>query len=316
MKGNDQTLLKAIEALDVGAVRAAINDGADVHAYFGGRTLIGCCLDTTYTWPRLFDPRVTPIVCLLLEAGAEADLPVDEGEEGTALHEVAMHGPRDVVEALLNAGANPNLLLDGETAFDIAEFDYWYHSMGASAEHDCSILARADLPVVPEPGEETEGSGAFNRWTRWSQQQFIPLLRRRGALRGSELESRPVKEGLWVDADIRGGIATRWGVVEDAVRERLDSDTKEAIARWCESYVNPWIEGFDAAKVAAFDYDEHASEGLRVAQRLVAGLDPEVPVYFVALSRAALNRRSHETDTLEWTPQHPVFTGIDRWVSH
>lgn len=310
MKDLDRALLKAVDELDVGAVRAALKDGADVHAYRNGRTLIGRCLDTTYPWPRLFDPRVAWIVRLLLQVGAEPDQPVDEGEEGTALHEVAMHGPYDVVEALLDAGANPNLRQDKETALDIAEFDYWYHSIKTTAEHDCSILARTDLPVLPMPDEETELEGAFECWTRWSQQQFIPLLRRRGACRSSELDARSVDGGLWVNADIRGGIATRGGMVKGEALARLSASLREAFTHWCESYVNPWVDGFDAARVASFDYDEHARAGLGLAQCLVEELKLAVPTYFVALSRAALDRRSHGTDALEWTPQHPVFVSL------
>lgn len=99
---------RQVKAEDLGPLRAALEAGGSPDQLTGtGHNLLGLAVFRTCQVKRKGPWPVPPLVALLLEFGANPNRPVHPDHPETALYHAA-HGPSaDLVNALLDAGANP-----------------------------------------------------------------------------------------------------------------------------------------------------------------------------------------------------------------
>src|SRR5688572_5397657 len=96
-------LSRAVWTGDIEAVRAILDDGADIHYVRPhGYTVL---IDFLYGRSILKDPELLPLLRLLIDRGADLDAESDYGE--SALSVASRVGRFDAVELLLDAGAKP-----------------------------------------------------------------------------------------------------------------------------------------------------------------------------------------------------------------
>jgi ankyrin repeat protein len=112
----DQYLIDACWDLNIEEVRLAIEKGANVNAVreYGYFPLLACVDDKN----RENSKQIIEILDLLLEKGAHIDFYLDD-KETVLIYSSWLLRSYEVVEFLLNKGANPNILNDGETALDL-----------------------------------------------------------------------------------------------------------------------------------------------------------------------------------------------------
>lgn len=112
----DQFLISACSSLKIEEVQKAIQKGANVNAVgkYSEFPLLTCV-----DFQEAKDSKlIIEILDLLLNNGADIDFQVDD-DETALIHSAWLLHSYDVVEFLLNKGANPNLIFDGETALDL-----------------------------------------------------------------------------------------------------------------------------------------------------------------------------------------------------
>ncbi len=169
----DAGLLEAIKAVDAGAVRAALEGGADaaaaepdgttplhwaVHADDAGivELLLAAGADAAAANRYGVAPIAlacvngnADIVRLLLEAGVDPDTTLAEGE--TALMTAARTGAQDVVELLLDHGADVNAAeaWRGQTALMWASAEGHAHVIPTMLSHGADVSARSAQGWTP-----------------------------------------------------------------------------------------------------------------------------------------------------------------------
>ena len=97
-------------------------------------------------------------VLMLLEQGARADAVFEEGE--TSLHVAGIKGITGIAEALLAAGADPNVAATGEHSLQFAPLHWWVYSSMPKEQRAAGIAAllgagaKASAVVFDEEGSE------------------------------------------------------------------------------------------------------------------------------------------------------------------
>lgn len=167
----DIELVRACLALDFDKIKQAVESGADINIHVSesdfGREKVS--LDEKYTTPlqaavvdSYFDfddiGKVYEIVKYLLEHGAHADADAEPGSEFfTPLFQVSwLTHDYELCKILLEYGANPNTILEGETILDLTCCEY-------------NVIDDDEIPILDK---------------------VVELLKSRGALHSSEMQGK------------------------------------------------------------------------------------------------------------------------------
>jgi ankyrin repeat protein len=112
----DEYLINACRELNIENVRLAIEKGANVNAVgkYDFFPLLACVDNRD----RKDSKQIIEILNLLLENGANIDFNFDDIET-VLINSSWLLRSYEVVEFLLNKGADPNIVSDGETALDL-----------------------------------------------------------------------------------------------------------------------------------------------------------------------------------------------------
>ena len=183
---SNQLLADAIRKQAPEDVRAALAAGADPNGYIERSSMLGLMEGAAYPPSEMDRDPWLCILRILLESGADPNQPVDDYVgPGYLLHYFAQHAQLPAMRLMLEFGANPNLLQDGEdTALDLATGDAGYVACELGEHYQGH-----PLPEYPRPTEqEHDGQRtAYLLWLLSRHQEGCALLRGAGALRAREL---------------------------------------------------------------------------------------------------------------------------------
>jgi len=180
-------LLLAIEAADIEAARQALAAGADPNAVVDRASPL---VDAIGSGP-LRENRIVYLgtVRILLDAGADPNLPDEDGTSG-ALFEAVLVNDAEVMALLLAQGGNPNFLVDGQSLYDWAAWDYAFEAR-----------ENRQLPGTEEPSAaDCATSEARLSWLyRMASKYGFPapdhlrVMREAGAMTTAEMQASGVR---------------------------------------------------------------------------------------------------------------------------
>jgi ankyrin repeat protein len=134
-------------------VLAFFDQGADVNAIDGlGESMLMCAIGyVAYTLDLCF-------IELLIESGADLNYRTP-AENSTALHSAVFSYKPELMQLLLERGADPNVISDGESVLDLAEFDLWFEQtdqrMHRGRGPDCVKSLTEMISILEAHGAKT-----------------------------------------------------------------------------------------------------------------------------------------------------------------
>jgi hypothetical protein len=146
----------AVKAADASAVRRLAKATSINEPCSTADTILEVAIDSIEN----SDSRLK-IVQLLLECGADPSFRVND--ECGALFSAVLQKDTQVIRLLLQSGASPNVILDGEPIYSWSEFDYRYDEF--------------DLELPEKPTDADKASE--EQWLRYLDQLAIKYGRRR-----------------------------------------------------------------------------------------------------------------------------------------
>lgn len=198
-----------------------------------------------------------PIIALLVELGADIHYFTDDGD--CPLISACRTHKAEVVEFILQKGANPNFVYDyGETPLDWAEFDQWYHERESDGE---SYHVEAAREVT----------------------KMISILKSYGAKNLSELRAANVSGWLQVFGTYDTGLRTHGGEIEIKNVPNVTDGLKEEFEEWRASYWDSWGNLW-GEKPEGFDRESNNKWGRRLAKKMKELLPADIKVQFLYIN--------------------------------
>lgn len=180
MENNRNILIEAISKKDLPLVEKLLSDGSDINAQDAyGESVLDAAVFSLQE-----DPERHSIVKFLLHKGADPNLL--DNERGSPLHQPMFNMDTEMLELLLDYGADPNAAAgDAESNmfYDYAEFDYRFN------------VYDLRLPEKPTDFDELNEDNWLNFLQRLAEKynvrepDHLYLLRRRGAKAISEFKT-------------------------------------------------------------------------------------------------------------------------------
>jgi hypothetical protein len=306
---SDQALINAIKAQSLPDVLNALAAGANPNAYIKDVSILGLHDDAVWPTSRKYGDNWLAILDTLLKHGANPNLPADYGTP--LLHSLTLHPVLPGIEMLLAAGADPNLIAEGETALD-------WHSMDASYVETCGVpqehKARV-LPDYPLPSDDEWDSESLNAqlWLLSVHQQAYRILRKAGARFAWEMRQVPVNEVLCLYPDTFGGLHTRYGRPDDAFFTLIGEELTERIRCWAQAYVDPDVAGYHSAEVKAFDYWACLKETFAIGQAIATRLPEAIQIETYQPTRQSIEAGCTHGDAYIWRPATLIWARTSTW---
>jgi hypothetical protein len=242
------------------------------------------------------------ILKALLVAGADPNQPTDQRFGDLLLHALSQHSHLQAMQILLDHGADPNLLSEGDTALGWLCFDY-------SFEETCNLSPWYKGRVLPEydaTQEALEDEETASLWLVSRHQRGWAMLRQAGGLRAWELRQGPVSEILQLAPDVLGGLFTRYARPEELFLKSLGSVLMDRIECWTRDYPNPDLLGYESQIVKCFDYAAHLLEGMAIGQAIAPFLPAGTSLKIVMPTAESIAAKSTMLDLYTWSAE-------DRW---
>lgn len=310
MTNAQQQLLAAIKQQSLDGVKAALTLGANPNAYEQEESMLGWLGNAFDLLIEYESPSWLDVLEALLEAGADPNRPSDRRFGEYLLHGLSQHSHLPAMRRMLDHGADPNLVCDGDTALDVLCFDY-------SFEETCNLPAWYKGRVLPEyetpQADDLEDEKIRAMWLVSKHQRGWAMLRQAGGLRAWELKQGPVSETFGLYPDVRGGLYTRHARPESNFLAVLGSALNERIERWTHDYPNPDLLGYGAPVVKQFDYAAHLSEGMVIGQAIAPFLPDGVILEIVMPTAESIAANSNMIDTHTWNPLRQVWEKTEDW---
>lgn len=304
-----QNLIDAIKAQSLRGVQDALAAGARPNAYVQGVSMLGLHEDAVWPATKMHETNWLAILDVLLKHGANPDLPADHGVP--LLHSLSQSPVLPAIRTLLDAGANPNLLADGQTALD-------WESGDASYTETCCLPEEYKgrvLPNYPLPKEDEWDTGNVNcaRWLMSVHQRAYRMLRQAGALFSWELREVPVKEELCLYPDRLGGLYTSHGRPDAAFLARIGNDLLGRIRRWAADYVDPDVFGYDARETQQFDYAACLQEAFSIGKAIAPFLCEDVSLKTYLPTRESIAAGCTLGDAYKWNRVEEKWEKTSSW---
>ena len=223
--------VRAIHEGDVEALRRLLHDNAGLAAARTGdeEGRSGALLHAVTDWPGFF-PNAAEVVRLLIGAGADPNARIAGSfHTETPLHWAASTDDLEVADALIEGGADidasggsigsPVENAVGYGCWQVAHRLVW---AGAKVTHlwtaaALGLMSRVEELAATDPGPGTdEINHAFNQACAGGQPRAAAYLLERGA--DPQWTPDYAKDRTAAKAAIGGG--TRWGILQDWLRER------------------------------------------------------------------------------------------------
>ncbi|MFZ4538427.1 hypothetical protein [Propionivibrio sp.] len=309
MSDAQRQLLAAIKQQSLEGVKAALALGADTNAYDQERSMLGWHEDAVALLLEYEQPSWLAILEALLVAGANPNLPIEQRFLEYLLHALSQHSHLAAMRLILDYDADPNLVSEGDTALSRLNLDY-------SFEETCNLPDWYKGRVLPEyeaPQDDLEDRETASIWLVSRHQRGWAMLRQAGGLNSWELRQGPVSETLGLYPDVLGGLYTRHARPEAGFLASLGSALTERIARWSGEYKNPDLLGYEAQAVKNFDYAAHLTEGMAIGQAIAPFL-PEATALKIAMPTAAsIAAKSTMLDVHAWNSQSQAWEKTVDW---
>lgn len=309
MSDAQRQLLAAIKQQSLDGVKAALALGADPNAYDNEQSMLGWHEDAVAMLLEYEQPSWLSILEALLVAGANPNLPSDRRFGAYLLHSLSQHSHLAAMRLMLDHDADPNLVCEGDTALTRLDYDYSY-------EETCNLpdwhKGRA-LPEYEAPEDDFEDREIAAIWLVSRHQRGWAMLRQAGGLSSWELRQGPVSETLCIYPDVLGCLYTNHARPEASFLESLGSALNERIIRWGDEYKNPDLLGYEAQAVKSFDYAAHLAEGMAIGQA-IAPFMPESTALEIAMSNAeSIAAKSNMIDAYAWNNRSQVWEKTVDW---
>ena len=304
-------LLAAIKQQSLEGVKAALALGADPNAYDDeGQSMLGRLDDAAGLVLEYEQPSWLGILEALLVAGSDPNLPSDRRFGDYLLHGLSQFSLLPAMRLMLDHGADPNRVCDGDTALDVLSFEY-------SFEETCNLPAWYKGRVLPEyetpQDDDLEDEKTRAIWLVSRHQRGWAMLRQAGGLNAWELKQGPVTETLGLYPDVLGGLFTRYARPEAGFLASLGSALCERIDRWASDYPNPDLLGYDAPTVAQFDYAAHLAEGMTIGRAIAPFLPDGVTLEIVMPTAESIAARSTMFDRHVWNARSQAWEKTADW---
>lgn len=309
MTDKQQQLLAAIKDQSPGNVKVALAAGADPNAYADDRSMLSWHESKAGLLLEYEQPTWLDILEALLVAGANPNLSTDQRFEEFLLHSLSQGSILTAMRLVLDHGADPNLLCEGDTALNWLDSDYCY-------EETCNLPAWYKGRVLPEYEATPDDLDDYETAAIWlvaRHQRGWAMLRQAGGLCSWELTQGPVSEILALTPDRLGGLYTRHARPDASFLVSLGRALNERIARWTCDYLNPSLLGYDAHAVRRFDYAAHLREGMAIGEA-VAPFLPEGTELEIALPTAeSVAAQSTRIDVHTWNTKSRAWAKTADW---
>jgi len=191
-------------------IRELVSQGADVNSVKGDESVLMDALGFTNDHGGTEKSLDLHFIRLLVELGADVNFVSEEGD--SPIMSACFSHRWEPVECILQLGANPNHIFDGDTTpLSWADFDQYYHE-----KINCDEIAAANL------------------------KRTVELLEQYGAKYRDDLFTDKLERWLQISAWTPTGLLTIWGNIEitaiNGVTEELASD----FIQWRESHWDSW----------------------------------------------------------------------------
>ena len=297
----DQQLTAAIERQSLDEVRAALAAGADPNAYAGEYSMLGLHENAEWRITGKYSETWLSILRALLEAGADPNQSVSlyAGGPDLLIHSLSQFAVLPAIRMLLDFGADPNLLQDGETALDCANADASYTETCELPE-DYKGRVLPDYPMLTDEEYDDHYNLATQRWMMSKHQQAYAILRKAGALAAWELKEVPIAEELCLFPGRAGGLFTKRGRPDAEFLARIGGHLAGRIQAWVSSYVDPDVEGYESAEVQQFDYAQSLHEGMAIGEQLASFIADDVELTIYMPTTESIAAGCTHGDGYEW----------------
>ncbi len=313
MTGQQQQLLTAIKQQSLEGVKAALALGADPNAYDGeGKSMLGRHGNQAGLLLECERPSWLGILEALLVAGADPNLPSDQRFGEYLLHSLSQHSLLPAMRLMLDHGADPNRICEGDTALDVLVLDYSY-------EETCNLPAWYKGRVLPEyqaAEHDLEDDGNRAIWLVSRHQRGWAMLRQTGGLKAWELRQGPITGDLGLYADVLGGLFTRYARPDAGFMASLGGALCERIARWARDYQLPDLLGYEARAVREFDYAAHLREGMAIGAAIAPFLPEGTKMDIAMPTRESIAAACTLSDHYEWNRDSQSWEKTLDWRAH
>lgn len=309
MEDEQQQLVNAIKRQSPQGVKTALEAGADPNAYEGEKSMLGWHESQAGLLLEYEQPFWLEILEALLVAGANPNLTTDQRFGEYLLHSLSQHSILTAMQLMLDYGADPNQLCEGDTALNWLDNHYSY-------EETCNLPSWYKGRVLPEyesPEDDLDDRETAAIWLVARHQRGWAMLRQADGLFAWELKQGPVSEILALYPDRLGGLYTRHARPDAAFLALLGSALNERIARWTSDYKDPDLLGYEAHAVKRFDYAAHLVEGMAIGKALAPFL-PEGTKLEIAMPTAeSIAAQSTRIDAHAWNARSSEWAKTVDW---
>lgn len=305
---NKQQLVAAIKQQSLEGVKAVLALGADPNAYDQDKSMLGWHEDAANLVLEYEQPSWLAILEALLVAGANPNLSTDKKFEEYLLCSLSQHSHLPAMRLMLDYGADPNRVSDGDTALSRLNGDYDY-------EETCNLPGWYKGRVLPEyeMPQDLEDRETIAIWLVSRHQRGWAMLREAGGLAEWEIKQGPVKEVLALYPDVSGGMYTRHARPDAVFLASLGTALSERITRWAYEYKNPDLLGYEVQAVKAFDYAAHLAEGMAIGQAIAPFLAEETRLEIAMPTAVSVAARSNLFDVYTWNAQSQAWEHTVDW---
>ena len=309
MQDKQQQLVAAIKQQSPRDVKAALAAGADPNAYADEKSMLGWHESAAGLALEYEQPSWLEILEALLMAGANPNLSTDLRFEEYLLHSLSQLSILPAMRLMLDHDADPNLLTENDPALGWLDKDYSY-------EETCNLPSWYKGRVLPEYEATQDDLHDYQTAAIWlvaRHQRGWVMLRQAGGLYAWELKQGPVSELLALYPDRLGGLYTRHARPDAAFFASLGSALNDRLERWTCNYKHPALLGYDAQAVKRFDYAAHLAEGMAIGEALVPFLPEGIALEIAMPTAESIAAKSTRLDKHAWNGKTRAWEFAMTW---
>ena len=232
-------------------IRELVRNGADVNSIKDGDSVLMDALSFTNDYGGTEKSLDLRFIRLLVELGAEVNYVSEEGD--SPIMSACFTHRWEPVECILQLGANPNHISDGDTTpLSWADTDQYYHEEISPDE-----IAAAQL------------------------KETVRLLKQYGAKYRDDLFTEKLERWLQVCAFLPTGLFTLWGNIDVASINGVTEELTSEFRRWHESNWDQWYDKSWDDMPKGFDRKRHNEWGRELASQIRKLIPQEIKMEYL-----------------------------------